>query len=161
MPNDISTTETHSADITEIMRLIPHRYPFLLIDAVKDIRLAEYAVGVKMVTMNEPYFQGHFPGKPIMPGVLIVEALAQTSAVLVSKTLNLIDTGVMVYFMTMDKTKFRQMVTPGDALELHVTTIRQRRKIWKFLGEAKVDGKTVAECEFSAMIAMPDDADKS
>lgn len=148
--------ETFSADILEIKRMIPHRYPFLLIDAVKDITLNKSAVGIKMVTVNEPHFQGHFPEKPVMPGVLIVEAMAQTSAVLVSKTLDLIDSGVLVYFMSLDKAKFRQVVQPGDALELHVSVIRGRGKVWKFWGEGKVDGKIVAEAEFTAMIVPPE-----
>lgn len=150
--------EVFSADITEIKRMIPHRYPFLLIDAVKEIHVNKSAVGVKMVTVNEPHFQGHFPEKPVMPGVLIIEAMAQTSAVLVSKTLDLIDSGVLVYFMSLDKAKFRQVVQPGDALELHVSVIRGRGKVWKFWGEGKVDGKVVAEAEFTAMIVPPEDA---
>lgn len=150
-------TEVFTADITEIKRIIPHRYPFLLIDAVKDIRVKESAVGIKMVTVNEPHFQGHFPDKPVMPGVLIVEAMAQTSGVLVGKTLDLIDKGMLVYFMSIDKVKFRQVVSPGDVLELHVKVLRGRGKIWKFSGEARVDGKVVTEAEFTAMIAPPED----
>lgn len=148
-------TEKLSADLAEIKRSIPHRYPFLLIDAVKDIVVNETAVGIKMVTANEPHFQGHFPQQPVMPGVLIVEAMAQTSAILVTKTLDLIDKGMMVYFMTIDKTKFRQVVAPGDVLELHVKVLRGRGKVWKFSGEGIVNGKVVAEAEFSAMIAPP------
>lgn len=147
--------ELLSADLAEIKRSIPHRYPFLLIDAVKDIAVNESAVGIKMVTSNEPHFQGHFPQQPVMPGVLIIEAMAQTSAILVTKTLDLIDKGMMVYFMTIDKTKFRQMVVPGDILELHVKVLRGRGKVWKFSGEGIVNGKVVAEAEFSAMIAPP------
>ena len=150
--------QVFSADITEIKRMIPHRYPFLLIDAVKEIHVNKSAVGVKMVTVNEPHFQGHFPEKPVMPGVLIIEAMAQTSAVLVSKTLDLIDSGVLVYFMSLDKAKFRQVVQPGDALELHVKVIRGRGKVWKFWGEGKVDGEIVAEAEFTAMIVPPEAA---
>lgn len=152
--------EVTTADISEIKRMIPHRYPFLLIDAVKDIRVNESAVGIKMVTVNEPHFQGHFPEQPVMPGVLIVEAMAQTAGVLVGTTLNLIDSGMLVYFMSMDKVKFRQIVKPGDALELHVKVIRGRGKIWKFWGEGKVDDKIVAEAEFTAMIVPPEDANK-
>ncbi|MCK5642435.1 MAG: 3-hydroxyacyl-ACP dehydratase FabZ [Gammaproteobacteria bacterium] len=155
-----TATEVTTADISEIKRMIPHRYPFLLIDAVKDIRVNESAVGVKMVTVNEPHFQGHFPDQPVMPGVLIVEAMAQTAGVLVGTTLNLIDSGMLVYFMSMDKVKFRQIVKPGDALELHVKVIRGRGKIWKFWGEGKVDDKIVAEAEFTAMIVPPEDANK-
>lgn len=153
-------TETVSVDLSEIKRLIPHRYPFLLIDAVKDIRVNESAVGIKMVTVNEPHFQGHFPEKAVMPGVLIVEAMAQTAGVLVGVTLDLIDAGMLVYFMSMDKVKFRQVVQPGDALELHVKVVRGRGKIWKFWGEGKVNGNVVAEAEFTAMIVPPEDANK-
>ena len=134
-------TETVSVDLSEIKRMIPHRYPFLLIDAVKDVRVNESAVGIKMVTANEPHFQGHFPEKAVMPGVLIVEAMAQTAGVLVGVTLDLIDAGMLVYFMSMDKVKFRQVVQPGDALELHVKVVRGRGKIWKFWGEGKVNGE--------------------
>lgn len=153
-------TETVSVNLSEIKRMIPHRYPFLLIDAVKDVRVNESAVGIKMVTANEPHFQGHFPEKAVMPGVLIVEAMAQTAGVLVGVTLDLIDAGMLVYFMSMDKVKFRQVVQPGDALELHVKVVRGRGKIWKFWGEGKVNGEVVAEAEFTAMIVPPEDADK-
>ena len=155
-----TATEVTSADLSEIKRMIPHRYPFLLIDAVKDIHVNESAVGIKMVTVNEPHFQGHFPDKAVMPGVLIVEAMAQTAGVLVGTTLNMIDAGMLVYFMSMDKVKFRQIVQPGDALELHVKVIRGRGKIWKFWGEGKVNGNVVAEAEFTAMIVPPEDANK-
>ena len=154
-------TETFkdSADILEIKRMIPHRYPFLLIDAVREIKANESAVGIKNVTSNEPHFQGHFPTKPIMPGVMIVEAMAQTASVLVVKTLDLIDQELLVYFMTLDKCRFRQLVQPGDVLELHVKVLRGRGKIWKFWGEGKVGGKVVAEAEFAAMIVRPDEGD--
>lgn len=155
-----TATEVTSADLSEIKRMIPHRYPFLLIDAVKEIRVNESAVGIKMVTSNEPHFQGHFPDKAVMPGVLIVEAMAQTAGVLVGTTLNLIDAGMLVYFMSMDKVKFRQIVQPGDALELHVKVIRGRGKIWKFWGEGKVNDTIVAEAEFTAMIVPPEEANK-
>ena len=148
-------SELLSADIAEIKRAIPHRYPFLLIDAVKDIAVNESAVGIKMVTVNEPHFQGHFPQQPVMPGVMIVEAMAQTAAVLVTKTLDLLDKNMMVYFMTIDSTKFRGMVVPGDKLELHIKVLRGRGKVWKFSGEGIVDGKVVTESVFSAMIAPP------
>ncbi|MEM8753099.1 MAG: 3-hydroxyacyl-ACP dehydratase FabZ [Pseudomonadota bacterium] len=145
------------ADVERIKRMIPHRYPFLLIDAVKNIVVNESAVGVKNVSINEPHFQGHFPEKPVMPGVLIVEAMAQTAGVLVVETLDMIDQGLLVYFMTLDKTRFRKIVGPGDQLELHVRILRGRGKIWKFYGEAKVAGEMAAEAEFSAMIITPDD----
>jgi 3-hydroxyacyl-[acyl-carrier-protein] dehydratase len=153
-----TVAETISVDLSEIKRMIPHRYPFLLIDAVKEIEVNVSAVGIKMVTANEPHFQGHFPEKAVMPGVLIVEAMAQTAGVLVGATLNLIDQGMLVYFMSMDKVKFRQVVQPSDALELHVKVLRGRGKIWKFWGEGKVNGNIVAEAEFTAMIVPPDAA---
>ena len=146
-----------TANLERIKRMIPHRYPFLLIDRVEKIVKNESAVGIKNVTNNEPFFQGHFPDKPIMPGVMIVEAMAQTAGVLVVETLNMIDQGQLVYFMTLDKTRFRKLVEPGDVLELHCTILRGRGKIWKFSAEGKVRGEVVAEAEFSAMIITPDD----
>ncbi|MGG7567930.1 3-hydroxyacyl-ACP dehydratase FabZ [Rhodovulum sp. DZ06] len=146
------------ADISRIMNMIPHRYPFLLVDAVEEIVPSTSAIGIKNVTINEPFFQGHFPGAPIMPGVLIVEALAQTAAVMVVHTLDKEGEDLLVYFMTVDKCRFRERVVPGDRLELHVKVIRGRGKIWKFWGEGKVNGKTVAECEFSAMIVDESDS---
>ena len=154
---EAETSELKEADLGRIKRMIPHRYPFLLIDHVKDIAVGDCAVGIKNVTANEPHFQGHFPDKPVMPGVLIVEAMAQTSGVLVVETLEMIDQGLLVYFMTLDKTRFRKILAPGDVLELHVKILRGRGKIWKFWGEAKVDGEVAAEAEFSAMIITPDD----
>jgi len=145
-----------TADLALIQRLIPHRYPFLFIDHVREIDLGKTAVGLKNVTINEPQFQGHFPVKPIMPGVMIVEAMAQTAAVLIAMTLDLIDRDPLVYFMTMDKFRFRQMVVPGDQLELHVEVVRGRGKLWKLKGVGKVDGKVVTEGEFAAMIDLPD-----
>lgn len=147
-----------SADLARIMRMIPHRYPFLLIDRVERIRLGESAVGIKMVTINEPHFQGHFPSEPIMPGVMIVEAMAQTAAVLVVDTLGKIDQDHLVYFMTLDKTRFRRKVVPGDVLELHVRVLRGRGKIWKFEGRAMVGADVAAEAEFAAMIIDEDDS---
>jgi 3-hydroxyacyl-[acyl-carrier-protein] dehydratase len=149
---DWSTTTT--ADLSLIQRIIPHRYPFLLIDKVRDIALNETATGIKNVTFNEPHFQGHFPGAPIMPGVTIIEALAQTSAVLVGLTLDLVDKNPLVYFMSIDKAKFRRKVVPGDVLELKVTVLRGSSKIWKFQGVATVDGDLAAEAEFMAMIDL-------
>lgn len=155
---DAATETLPSADLQTIQRMIPHRYPFLFIDKVRDIRVGESAVGIKNVTINEPHFQGHFPAKPVMPGVMIVEAMAQTAAVLISQTLNLIDRDPLVYFMTMDNFRFRQMVVPGDVLELHVKVLRGRGKIWKLWGEGIVDGKTASEGEFSAMIDVRGEA---
>ncbi|HBZ44646.1 MAG TPA: 3-hydroxyacyl-[acyl-carrier-protein] dehydratase FabZ [Maritimibacter sp.] len=141
-----------SADIHLIQRCIPHRYPFLLIDKVEEIVAKERAVGIKNVTFNEPHFQGHFPAAPIMPGVTIVEAMAQTSAVMVALSLDLVDKEPLVYFMGIDKVKFRRKVVPGDVLRMEVTTVRGGSKIWKFEGKATVDGEVACSAEFSAMI---------
>ncbi|MCL4674660.1 MAG: 3-hydroxyacyl-ACP dehydratase FabZ [Pararhodobacter sp.] len=147
-------SDTRTADLSLITRIIPHRYPFLLIDKVRDIAVNESAVGIKNVTFNEPHFQGHFPGAPIMPGVTIIEAMAQTSAVLVGLSLDLVDKNPLVYFMSIDKAKFRRKVVPGDVLELAVTVLRGSSKIWKFQGRATVDGEMAAEAEFMAMIDL-------
>jgi 3-hydroxyacyl-[acyl-carrier-protein] dehydratase len=146
------------ADIAAIKRMIPHRYPFLLIDRVVNIRVNASAVGIKQVTVNEPHFQGHFPVLPVMPGVLIIEAMAQTSAVLVVQTLDLIDKDLLVYFMSIETAKFRRVVQPGDTLELHVEVQRGRGKIWKFRGEARVGDTLCAEAEFAAMILSQEEA---
>ena len=139
-------------DVQRIMDMIPHRYPFLMIDRIVEAVRDTSAVGIKNVTMGEPFFQGHFPGRPIMPGVLIVEAMAQTAGVLVVHTLGPESEGKLVYFMTVDDARFRRPVTPGDQLRIHVAKERSRGNVWKFLGEAKVDGVKVAEASFSAMI---------
>ena len=146
-----------SADIDLIQRVIPHRYPFLLIDKVEDIKHGVSARGIKNVTFNEPHFQGHFPATPIMPGVIIIEAMAQTSAVMVAITMDAADKGLLVYFMGIDSCKFRRKVVPGDVLTLDVTVIRGRvgGKVWKFKGVAHVDGEIAAEAEFAAMIVAP------
>ena len=143
-----------TADLAMIKRLIPHRYPFLLIDKVVDIDGDTNATGIKMVTNNEPHFQGHFPDQPIMPGVMIVEAMAQTAAVVVGVANDLADKNALVFFMGIDKCKFRNPVVPGDMLELKVTKIRGGGKIWKFSGRAEVDGKLCAEAEFTAMMGV-------
>tara|TARA_B100001758_G_C18101352_1_gene448607 strand:+ start:65 stop:520 length:456 start_codon:yes stop_codon:yes gene_type:complete len=147
--NEIEST---FSDIEDIQRRIPHRYPFLFIDSVKDIDLNKSAIGVKNVTFNEPHFQGHFPKKPIMPGVTIVEAMAQTSAILVSHSLGTLDEELLVYLMTLDNCRFRKIVSPGDVLELHVSVLRKGSKIWKFQGRAIVDNSVVSEAVFSAML---------
>ncbi|MBM3617431.1 MAG: 3-hydroxyacyl-ACP dehydratase FabZ [Alphaproteobacteria bacterium] len=159
MTNDLTITAnttpaptTTSVDILRIMEMIPHRYPLLLIDRVEGIEKDVRAVGIKNVTFNEPHFTGHFPQRPIMPGVLIVEAMAQTSAILVVDTLGAEAEGKLVYFMSIDECKFRKPVVPGDRLELHVTKDRSRGNVWRFKGEGKVDGVKVAEATFSAMI---------
>jgi 3-hydroxyacyl-[acyl-carrier-protein] dehydratase len=146
------------ADILTIKRMIPHRYPFLMIDRVVNIAVNRSAVGIKNVTVNEPHFQGHFPVLPVMPGVLVIEAMAQTSAVLVVETLGVIDQDLLVYFMSIDEAKFRNRVVPGDTLELHVETVRGRGKIWKFRGEARVGDTLCAEAVFAAMIVTQDEA---
>ncbi len=157
MTTDAGPVETTTADLQRIMRAIPHRYPFLLIDRVVGIERHRRCTGIKNVTANEPYFQGHFPSKPVMPGVLIVEAMAQTAGVLVIETLEQLDNDLLVYFMTLDNTRFRRLVEPGDVLELHVEIQRGRGKIWKFLGQAKVGSALAAEAEFSAMIINEED----
>ncbi|MFV0410697.1 MAG: 3-hydroxyacyl-ACP dehydratase FabZ [Paracoccus sp. (in: a-proteobacteria)] len=143
------------ADIGLIQRILPHRYPFLLIDKVRDIVPHSSGVGIKNVTFNEPHFQGHFPGQPVMPGVTIVEAMAQTAGIVVGVSLDLADKGLKVYFMAIDKVKFRRMVVPGDVLEMHVTVKRGGGKIWKFEGKALVEGELACEAEFTAMMEQP------
>jgi 3-hydroxyacyl-[acyl-carrier-protein] dehydratase len=139
-------------DIARIMHAIPHRYPFLLIDRVLDVVPHVSAVGLKNVTINDGFFQGHFPNHPVMPGVLIIESMAQTSAVLVVETLGPEAAGKVVYFMTIEGAKFRRPVVPGDQLRIHVTRERRRGNVWKFSGVARVDGISVAEATFSAMV---------
>lgn len=154
-PNpDSDSAPAISADLALIQRCIPHRYPFLLIDKVRDIHLRKSAIGVKNVTFNEPHFQGHFPDVPVMPGVMIIEAMAQTSSVLVSLSLDLVDRNPLVYFMGIDKARFRRKVVPGDVLELEVTALRGSSKVWKFDGVARVGDEIAAEAEFMAMIDM-------
>jgi 3-hydroxyacyl-[acyl-carrier-protein] dehydratase len=139
-------------DLQRIMQMIPHRYPFLMIDKVIEVVAGESAIGVKNVTINEPFFQGHFPSEPVMPGVLIIEAMAQTSAVLVVHTLGKDFEGKLVYFMSVDNARFRKPVVPGDRLHIHVVKDRHRGMVWKFNAEAKVDGVLVAEATYAAMI---------
>jgi 3-hydroxyacyl-[acyl-carrier-protein] dehydratase len=139
-----------AADIAAILSHLPHRYPFLMIDRIVDIRGDDYGVGIKNVTYNEPQFQGHFPGTPVMPGVLLIEGMAQTAGVLCIMTLKE-RRNRLVYFMTIDKAKFRKPVVPGDTVEYHMRKIRSRGQIWKFFGEARVGGVKVAEAELSAM----------
>ena len=136
----------------DIIKLIPHRHPFLLIDKVTDIIFNESVTGIKSVSFNEPFFPGHFPERPVMPGVLILESMAQTAAILVSKTLNIVDHGFLVYFMSIENAKFRKLVQPGDVLHLEVLVRRTRRNTWKFSGNAFVEKKLVAEANFTAMM---------
>jgi 3-hydroxyacyl-[acyl-carrier-protein] dehydratase len=139
-------------DRKRIMEMIPHRDPFLMIDKVTDIVKNERATGIKMVSPDEYYFRGHFPARPVMPGVLIIEAMAQTAAVLVVHTLGPESEGKLVYFMSVDNARFRRPVFPGNVLHVHVTKQRNRGNVWKFEGEAKVDGQRVADAVFAAMI---------
>lgn len=139
-------------DIRRIMEMIPHRYPMLLIDRVMEVDQNERAVAIKNVTINESFFQGHFPGAPVMPGVLIIEAMAQTAAALVVHSVGKELEGKLVYFMAIDGAKFRKPVTPGDQLVIEVRREQNRRNVWKFKGEARVDGELAAEAFVTAMI---------
>jgi 3-hydroxyacyl-[acyl-carrier-protein] dehydratase len=149
---DADISPRTSIDVLEVMELIPHRPPFLMIDRVEDIVRRKSAVGIKNVTIDEPFFAGHFPTRPVFPGVLIIEAMAQTAAVLVVESLGDDAKVKLVYFMSIDSARFRKPVVPGDQLRLEVSLQRHRGPVWKFSGEAKVDGQTVAEATYSAMI---------
>jgi 3-hydroxyacyl-[acyl-carrier-protein] dehydratase len=139
-------------DMAEILRRIPHRYPFLLVDRAEDYRPHQSIVGIKCVTMNEPYFQGHFPDNPVMPGVLIVEAIAQTGAVLMSKSLDADVDGKTIFFMSLDNVRFRAPVRPGAVLRMPVEVLRARSDVFKFRGQAFVNDRLAAEVEFAAMV---------
>ncbi len=145
-----------SAGIDLIKQCIPHRYPFLFVDRVEEIVAEKSAVGIKMVTVNEPHFQGHFPAAPIMPGVTIVEAMAQTAAVMVALSLDLVGKDALVYFMGIDGVKFRRKVVPCDVLRMEIETLRggAGSRVWKFAGKASVDGQVACQAEFSAMIDL-------
>jgi 3-hydroxyacyl-[acyl-carrier-protein] dehydratase len=143
---------TAEIDLKRIMQMIPHRYPFLMIDKVVNVVRGVSAVGVKCVTVNEPHFQGHFPRWPVMPGVLIIEAMAQTAAVFVVDAIGDQAAGKLVYFTSIDSARFRRPVVPGSTLELHVERVHSRGTVWKFSGKAMVDGKLMAEATYAAMI---------
>ena len=148
----MTAEETDMIDIEGIIKMIPHRYPFLLIDRVQDVVPKASATGIKNVTINEPFFQGHFPNKPIMPGVLIIESMAQTAAVLVVSGLGSEIEGKLVYFMSVESARFRKPVVPGDQLEIKVIKKQTRGNVWKFGGQAYVGNILVAESGFTAMI---------
>jgi 3-hydroxyacyl-[acyl-carrier-protein] dehydratase len=150
MDEAVKTLE--AADIAAILKMLPHRYPFLLVDRVIDIRGDEHGIGIKNVTANEPHFQGHFPGNPVFPGVLMIEGMAQTAGVLcIASTAG--SQPRAVFFLTIDKAKFRKPVVPGDRIEYHMNKIVHRKTMWWFHGEAKVDGQIVAEADLGAMIS--------
>ncbi|PHQ97762.1 MAG: 3-hydroxyacyl-[acyl-carrier-protein] dehydratase FabZ [Marinosulfonomonas sp.] len=146
------TAETLSADLVLIQKILPHRYPFLLVDKVLDVVPNKSATGIKNVTFNEPHFQGHFPGAPIMPGVTIIEAMAQTAGVMVGLSQDLLDNEMLIYFMTINNAKFRRKVVPGDVLKMYIETVRGGSKVWKFSGRAEVDGELAAQADFTAMM---------
>jgi 3-hydroxyacyl-[acyl-carrier-protein] dehydratase len=152
MDGQPATQSSQTIDMHRIMEMIPHRYPFLMVDKLVDVVPGDRAIGVKNVTANEPFFQGHFPGRPVMPGVLIVEAMAQTAAVIVVAALGQQAEGKLVYFMSIDSARFRKPVYPGDQLRLHCHKERQRANVWKFSGRAMVDDVVVAEATYTAMI---------
>ena len=144
--------ETTDIDVVRIMEMIPHRYPFLMIDRMVKVIPDISAISIKNVSINEPFFQGHFPGYPVMPGVLIIEAMAQTSAVLVTQTMGSKSEGKMVYFMSVEQARFRKPVTPGDSLLITITKVQNRGAVWKFKGKAHVGETLMAEATFTAMI---------
>ena len=150
-------SELDAIDINRILEYLPHRYPMLLVDKVRDIIPGESALGIKNVTVNEPHFQGHFPGQPIMPGVLIVEAMAQTAAILAVLTMAEKSVGKLVYFMSIDKCRFRRPVVPGDVMEIKVVFERRRGTVWRFECEATVDGERASEAVLVAMIVDKQD----
>ncbi len=151
-PSALPTT-LETADIALIMKALPHRYPFLMVDRIINIRGDDFALGIKNVTINEPQFQGHFPGNPVYPGVLLIEGMAQTAGVVCVLTQMGGETPQRFYFVTVDKAKFRKPVIPGDTVEFHMTKLTRRRNMWWYRGEAKVAGVLVAEAEVGAMIA--------
>lgn len=149
----IPKSAPNSLSVIEIKRLIPHRYPMLLVDRIEEIVIQESCIGIKNVSINEPFFVGHFPEQPIMPGVLIVEAMAQTAGAFVCHSLNLAEKKKIVYFMSIEDARFRKPVFPGDSLYMYVKCMQHRGQVWKFKGEAKVNGVVHAEATFTAMIS--------
>ena len=149
----MSGEKMEAADIREILRLLPHRYPFVMIDRIVDIQGEEHGVGIKNVTINEPQFIGHFPDNPVMPGVLLIEGMAQTAGVLCLRQMNVTTQRHAVYFLTIDKAKFRKPAVPGDTIEYHVNKIAHRRNMWWYRGEAKVGDVLIAEAEVGAVIS--------
>ncbi|AYG59055.1 3-hydroxyacyl-ACP dehydratase FabZ [Rhizobium jaguaris] len=147
-------TSLSTADVIEIMKLLPHRYPLLMVDKIIEIDSDNSAIGIKNITANEPQFTGHFPGSPIMPGVLLIEGMAQTAGAICARKDGI--GGNLVYFMTIDNARFRKPVVPGDRVEFHVAKLKQRGTIWKFHCDAKVDGSLVAEADIGAMIVRKD-----
>jgi 3-hydroxyacyl-[acyl-carrier-protein] dehydratase len=152
MMNDTAVETLDSADILKILELLPHRYPFLLVDKIVEMRGDDSCIGIKNVTFNEPQFSGHFPGRPVMPGVMLIEGMAQTAGALCVHSKLGTARPKVVYFMTIDNAKFRKPVVPGDVVHYHMTKTRQRANMWWFRGEAKVDGKIVCEADVSAML---------
>ncbi|MBY0520838.1 MAG: 3-hydroxyacyl-ACP dehydratase FabZ [Sphingomonas sp.] len=155
MSDDVTAATPYALDIARVMAALPHRFPMLLVDRVEALHLDRSIVAIKAVTINEGFFQGHFPGRPIMPGVLIVEALAQAAGVLAVESLGLAGSGKLVYFMAIEGAKFRKRVEPGCLLKLEVEFVQKRSSVCKFAGRALVDGALVAEANFTAMIADP------
>ena len=152
MPDNSGAPTLGEADIKRIMQLLPHRYPFLLLDRIIEMNGEDSAIGIKNVTFNEPFFQGHFPGSPIMPGVLLIEAMAQTAGALVISHLGLAKEGQLVYFMSIDKARFRRPVLPGHQVHFPVKLIQKRPPVWRFAAEAIVNGEKAAEAEIGAML---------
>ncbi len=148
----MTVANIESADIREILRLLPHRYPFLMIDRIVDIRGEDHGVGIKNVTFNEPQFLGHFPENPVMPGVLVIEGMAQTAGVLCLRQMKFSERHRAMYFLTIDKARFRKPAVPGDTIEYHVNKIAHRRNMWWYRGEAKVGDALIAEAEVGAVI---------
>ncbi len=156
MPDTDKHDYLEPMDILKLMDILPHRYPMLLVDRIINITENDGATGIKNVTINEPFFQGHFPGKPVMPGVLIIESMAQTAAAYTAYAGNVNTEGKIILFMGLDKVKFRKPVIPGDQLKIHVSITQKRPPVWKYESRATVDGQVVAEASYKAMLADPE-----